>query len=600
MRFSDFCIHFLVSNCFLTVFVGMILVIKKILHRTVSARTQYNFGFILLGLLTVPFLPVKPMGFLQLFSWMQHFYQTPDTVTNITNQTTAVSTTTAAINWADDFSVSINRTFPSSLGLLLFFIWLIGILIMLILVMESQIRLYSLKQSALPLQNAQIRLLFEECKQHLQINHSIPIYSTAFIKSPMMVGVIRPQIYIPIHLISDFPSEDIRYMLLHELQHYKHKDTFTNYLITLAGILYWFHPAVTYALKTMRIDQEIACDSSVLEMLNKAEYKKYGNTLINFAEKISVIPFPFASGIGGTGIQIERRIMNIATYQSNSFGKRIRSICAYILIAAILLGLAPILSTHAVEQEHYQMPKQEKNISYIDLSEWFADYHGSFVLYDTSNHSWQIYNKENATLRTAPNSTYKIYNALFALESGIITPNRSEMQWNGEIYPFDAWNSNQNLNSAMKSSVNWYFQNLDKKMGKTKVQHYLKNIGYGNESIHGDFSTYWMESSLKISPVEQVELLKNLYDYELPFASEHINTVKNSLCLSHSSKGTLYGKTGTGQINNQDINGWFIGWVENSNNTYIFAANIQSDSHATGKKASEITLSILSSFHIWS
>ena len=61
----------------------------------------------------------------------------------------------------------------------------------------------------------------------------------------------------------------------------------------------------------------------------------------------------------------------------------------------------------------------------------------------------------------------------------------------------------------------------------------------------------------------------------------------------------LYGKTGTGRVNGQDVNGWFIGFVENADNTYFFASNIQYQKHATGKKASEITLSVLSDLNIW-
>ncbi len=48
----------------------------------------------------------------------------------------------------------------------------------------------------------------------------------------------------------------------------------------------------------MRNDREIACDTSVLEMLNENTYEEYGNTLINFAEKVSLAHFPFAAGLG--------------------------------------------------------------------------------------------------------------------------------------------------------------------------------------------------------------------------------------------------------------------------------------------------------------
>ena len=61
----------------------------------------------------------------------------------------------------------------------------------------------------------------------------------------------------------------MRFMLLHELQHYKHKDLLFNVIMNIAGIVYWFNPFVWLAIKEIRTDREIACDTSVLQMLNK-------------------------------------------------------------------------------------------------------------------------------------------------------------------------------------------------------------------------------------------------------------------------------------------------------------------------------------------
>ena len=107
-----------------------------------------------------------------------------------------------------------------------------------------------------------------------------------------------------------------------------------------------------------------------------------------------------------------------------------------------------------------------------------------------------------------------------------------------------------------------------------------------------------MESSLKISPVEQVELLTKLQNNSFSFAPENINAVKDSICISSSDTGTFYGKTGTGRVNGQDVNGWFVGLLETANNTYFFSTNIGSDSNATGGNATEITMSILSDMNI--
>ena len=185
------------------------------------------------------------------------------------------------------------------------------------------------------------------------------------------------------------------------------------------------------------------------------------------------------------------------------------------------------------------------------------------------------------------------------MEEGVITPEDSFIAWNGKNYPFETWNSDQTLQSAMTSSVNWYFQAIDEQLASTNIRNYIQQIGYGNENVSGRLSTYWLESSLKISPVEQVKLLTKLQNNSLGFSSENINAVKDAICLSSSDAGTFYGKTGTGRVDGQDVNGWFIGYIETADNTYFFATNIGADSDATGSNATEITMSILSDMNIW-
>ena len=596
---ADFMIRFFICNVLISGIIGILLIAKRIFKNSLSSRMQYHLWFLLLGLLAVPFMPFRFIGLPQIFAWLSSLSSSfsSNSGTNIAETAEAIMTENA--NWMNDFTLSVNSDTPSIAGYLLSGIWLVGIFAMIILIIRSLLRLRTMEKSALPLQNPEVRGLYHHCLAEMKIHRDIPIYSTAFLKSPIIVGFLKPCIYLPIHLISDYNESDIRYILLHELQHYKHKDAYASFLMNLAGVAYWFNPLVWYALREMRNDREIACDTSVLKMLKEDAYADYGNTLINFAEKVSLTPFPFAAGLGGNMKQMKRRIINIASYEKPTLMKRLKGMTAFLLTAVLLLGFAPFLSTYAAEVSHYQWKTSSENISYVDFSAYFGEYEGSFVLYDSGYDSWSIHDIDHATLRVAPDSTYKIYDALFGLEEGIITPEDSFIAWNGESYPFEAWNADQTLQSAMNSSVNWYFQSVDEQLGTADLYHYIREIGYGNENVSGDLSTYWMESSLKISPIEQVELLIELHYSGFGFAPENVKTVKDAICLSSSDAGTFYGKTGTGRVDGQDINGWFVGFAETADNTYFFATNIKSDSGAAGSNAAEITMSILSDMNIW-
>lgn len=590
---TGFVIHFFVCNIWICGIIAMLLLLRRICQGILPYRMRYHLGFLLLGLLIVPLIPshfVPVARFFPLFAGLKN-----DIVSHAGNSANIVTENglTNAADWMNDFAISASRQTPPAAMYLVTGIWLAGVLVMLALIIRSSLRLRTLRKTALPVQSAEINSLYHRCLEEAGIHKAIPVYHTAFLKSPVMAGLLRPCIFLPDHLTLEYREPELRYMLLHELQHYKHKDIFIGYLMNLIGILYWFNPIVRYALKEMRIDREIACDTSVLELLEAEDYEAYGNTLINYAEKLSFSYFSFAAGLGGTMKQMKRRILNIASYEKPTLRKKAAGLTAYALITVLLLGCVPFISSYAADETHYRWNSSHENVSYNDLSSYFGAYDGCFALYDPKEEAWDIYNAERAVLRLSPDSTYKIYDALFGLEEGIITPGDSFIAWDGETYPFAAWNDDQTLQSAMAGSVNWYFQSLDEQLGESAVAGYVQKIGYGNESISGGFPTYWMESSLKISPIEQVELLTELYDNNFDFNVKNIDTVKDAIRLSSHDGTTLYGKTGTGRVDGQDVNGWFIGFVETNDQTYFFATNIGADKDATGSRAAEITMEIL-------
>ena len=253
---------------------------------------------------------------------------TASSSTNGDIQTTFLSGNGYNLDKINDFAVSVSTQIPTFIHTLLVFFWSIGIFIMFFLSLPlSKTSKKPYIVSALPLQNEELNALYIECLNEVNSKHTIPIYSTAFLKSPVLAGFLHPRIYLPIHLISDFnagtiSATDIRYMLLHELQHYKHKDILIGYLINTVNVFYWFNPLIWYFLKRIRQERELACDSAVLQLLKETEYKSYGNTLINFAETIALSPFPLTMGISGNIKQLKGRILNIASFHQPTLNKK--------------------------------------------------------------------------------------------------------------------------------------------------------------------------------------------------------------------------------------------------------------------------------------
>ncbi len=67
---ANFMIRFFICNVFISGIIGILLIVKRIFKNNLSSRMQYNLWFLLLGLLTVPFIPFRLIGVPQILSWI--------------------------------------------------------------------------------------------------------------------------------------------------------------------------------------------------------------------------------------------------------------------------------------------------------------------------------------------------------------------------------------------------------------------------------------------------------------------------------------------------------------------------------------------------
>ena len=225
----------------------------------------------------------------------------------------------------------------------------------------------------------------------------------------------------------------------------------------------------------------------------------------------------------------------------------------------------------------------------------FAGFTGTFVMYDPAGDKYIVYNEPQSKKRLSPCSTFKIYNSLIGLETGVLDQEDvyTLFKWNGTQYSFPYWNHDHTLASATRESVVWYFQELAARIGPERMQEYIDKIGYGNKDISGGLTTFWLGSSLQISALEQVDLLNKLYSGQLPFSAANTAILQKNITLSEDGGTKLMGKTGSALRNEKWVSGWFVGCVNKDGRYYVFATNIEAADGANGGKAREITKSIL-------
>lgn len=234
--------------------------------------------------------------------------------------------------------------------------------------------------------------------------------------------------------------------------------------------------------------------------------------------------------------------------------------------------------------------RASETVERTDLADIFQGFDGTFIMYDEGADRYTVFNKALSETRLPPCSTFKVFHALIGLDSGVLDRDdaRTLMKWNGKPSSIAAWNHDQTLASAMRHSVVWYFQRVATGIGEERMQRELDRIGYGNRDISGGLTRFWLQSSLKISPREQVGLLRALFNGSLPFAAEDIAVVKRDITLSSGNGVRFMGKTGSGSDDaDRGIIGWFVGGVETPHNRWSFAVNIQGpDASACGPGAS--------------
>lgn len=193
----------------------------------------------------------------------------------------------------------------------------------------------------------------------------------------------------------------------------------------------------------------------------------------------------------------------------------------------------------------------------------------------------------NCKKRHSPFSTFKIAIALMGFDSSILnTPQKPLIEftpkikkqfapwYNPQKYPAMLYSARaQTPKTWMKYSVIWYSQYVTQKLGIEKFQYYLNILDYGNKDVSGTLQrndgilSSWLDSSLQISPLEQVAFLEKLSNRNLSISKQaQEKTIAIMKLENIGDDWKLYGKTGGGIKS-----GWFVGWVEKGHRRIVFA-----------------------------
>lgn len=223
----------------------------------------------------------------------------------------------------------------------------------------------------------------------------------------------------------------------------------------------------------------------------------------------------------------------------------------------------------------------------VNASERFKEHfealgtEGSIIIVDVkAQQSYQHNSSRNRKL-FRPASSFKIFNSLVALESGAVADELALLTWDGikrgppGTPNLASWNRDLNLKEAYRASAIWFYQVLARRAGHNAMHEFIRKANFGNARIGSpdDLDSFWLDGELRISPVQYITFLKDLVDSSVPFSEETVRRVKDVMIVEQTPDYTLRGKTGWDWESTPHV-GWFVGYLEQAGNTYLFALTL--------------------------
>lgn len=316
-----------------------------------------------------------------------------------------IEKTTKGNIYGNDGSDSQNFTnnFTVSWGFYLFFLWLsVAFLLFLRKVLLYQSFLRDISRENREVSDIEILNVLADCEEKARISRPIELYRNPLIGSPVMVGFLKPKIIIS---TGEYKKEELFYIFLHELVHYKRRDLFYKWFIQIVICIHWFNPFVYLLGKEINRACELSCDEAVLsETFGDKEKRAYGDALV------SVLKMQGKYQVPGTSImftedvrQIKERLGAIMDFQKKSKGIKGIMVVFTILVCTCFTALGAYASGGADVLQDMPESTVKKSNKQNDNNDSYAAYRqdGFFYAPYVIEMAWNVKAKDRKNVASA-------------------------------------------------------------------------------------------------------------------------------------------------------------------------------------------------------
>ena len=215
----------------------------------------------------------------------------------------------------------------------LWVVWLAGALALLIRKATAyQSFLRYLRAGWMPVEDPALLDLAARIGAEAGVKRPVELYVNPLAASPMLLGVRKPCVVLP---TAELPEDDFRFVLLHELTHYRRRDLPYKWLTQLTVCVHWFNPLVHWMAREVERTGELSCDEAVLRRLDGPGRRAYGDAILRTISAgggyQAVQPSP---ALGAEGKHLKERLETIMKFKKTG---RLAAVLAALL--AVVLGV---------------------------------------------------------------------------------------------------------------------------------------------------------------------------------------------------------------------------------------------------------------------
>ena len=217
--------------------------------------------------------------------------------------------------------------------------WVIGVLLCSLRPLLGWRMLRRLRRVGISPPSDEVVAALQRVSQRLGIRRAVQVLHSTLATGPLVVGYLRPVVLLPVSLVTSIPMPQLEAILAHELTHIRRHDFLINLAQTLVETLFFYHPAVWWLSRQIRIEREHCCDDLVVKVFhNTIDYGRALLAIEQFQGQRTVMALGAADG------SLLERIRRIVEQRSMNRAEGIERGSAA-LLSLVSLCLLVILST---------------------------------------------------------------------------------------------------------------------------------------------------------------------------------------------------------------------------------------------------------------